>query len=254
MPLRLQTENPEKITGTEAKNAAATEQILGQKLNLEADKEIASGPLNLNPLAIDYIDVAVPADEKAVLILKAAGDQGRRFEMSMPLQNISGAARFQVSEHKQWLALEHIAQLSLTLKGKSTLNAERISAGSLADKQPTLMPDQVNLIEDNDGICRVRGGRPTFSFDATNVPGATKVLIEFSKPNSWFEHYSGSLRNSEPSSEAAISNTLNKPRGVNVPLNFAGIKGHGYFQLRLIALDENDKTIGYFSDPLNFQM
>lgn len=229
-------------------------QIIATKLSLEDGKEMASGPLDLNPLAIDYIDVALPADDKAVLILKAAGNQGRKFEMSMPLKVIGGAARFQVSEHKQWLALEKVSQITLTLKGKSTAEADRIATGSLADKQPTVTPDLVNLIEDNDGICRVRGARPTFSYDATNVPGAKKVLVEFSKPNSWFEHYSGSLRNSRPSSEAAISNTLNKPRGVNLPLNFAGLKGHGYFQIRLIAIDENDKPIGYFSDPLNFQM
>lgn len=246
---------------TKIAKAKSGEILLGQDIDLVQDVETTSGPLILNPLSIDYIDVKITTNDKAaspqeassVLILKATGSRGRNFEMSMPLKEAHGALRFQLSEHKQWLALETVDRLSLTLKGGSG-KALSVKSGSLADKQPTLEPDQKNLIEDNDGICRIRGPRPTFNFNAENVPGAKKVLVEFSKPNSWFEHYTGTLRNYQPSKQAELSTILTKARGAKMPLTFSGLKGHGYFQMRIIALDESDKPIGYFSDPLNFQM
>jgi len=80
------------------------------------------------------------------------------------------------------------------------------------------------------------------------------VMYEYSRPNSWFEHYTGSLRAATPSEQAKLSGTIDGIKGRDIPLSFSGLGDSGFYQLRLAALDKDGHIIGYFTDPLNFQM
>ena len=172
------------------------------------------------------------------------------------LSNIqNGRIIFQLSEHKSWLMQGTVANLNLKSIGVSEpLEISKITALNLEKSLPALSADGKNLVEGVDGICRVKGAHPTFSYDVSQIPGAHSAVCEISKPNSWFEHYSGTLRDREISKHALFTPTLNKLSGRAIPLSFAGIKEHGFYQIKIAALDKDGKVIGYFSDPLNFQI
>ncbi|CAN5142836.1 hypothetical protein BH11CYA1_BH11CYA1_30060 [soil metagenome] len=233
-------------------------------LELSDQTKFVSNEISLSASSPDFIDVVVdPAQAKhwpdAVMNLSALSPSNLQCQFNLPLSaaDSKGILRFEVSEHKQWLALGKISQLTLTVQGLEAgqkLHIEQILSGNLVNLRPTVESDEKTLVEHGDGISRPQGKKPSFNYDATMVPGAVSVYVEVSKPNSWFEHYTGSFRAREKSPEAQFSHTLGKLKGNGVPITFTGVKGPGFFQMRLAALDQDGKIIGYFSDPLNFQL
>ncbi|MFA6207968.1 MAG: glycosyltransferase family 39 protein [Candidatus Obscuribacterales bacterium] len=223
-----------------------------------------SNEMSLDARSPDFIEVLLPLDQvkqnpEAVITLTALAPNNLQCHFSKPLREATnqGHLRFDVSEHKQWLALGQVNQITLAIQGlkpEQTLPIVAIESGTLLNQRPIVASDGKTLIEDGDGICRPKGKMPSFNYDATMVPGAVSVYVEVSKPNSWFEHYSGSFRATSKSPEAQHSHTLGKLKGNGVPITFTGVKGPGFFQMRLAALDQEGKIIGYFSDPLNFQL
>ncbi len=254
----------------------AGEESAGIKLSkvaLSNETESISRELTLNAQSPDYIDVLLEPNQikqypEAVITLTAVAPSNQKCQFTKPLNLAEPLAehekieshshlRFDVSEHKQWLALGQISQIVLSVQGLTQgekLHIKAIESGSLNCQRPTIGCDDKTLIEDGDGICRPHGKMPSFNYDATMVPGAVSVYVEVSKPNSWFEHYSGSFRAKNKSHEAQFSHTLGKLKGCSVPITFTGVKGPGFFQMRLAALNQEGKVIGYFSDPLNFQL
>jgi len=237
-----------------------------KKCALENNKAVLSPEVSLNVLDCDYFDIKCGAlpESKAVLVLEGFNDSGEKAALSLPLAKAmvsegESILRFQVSEHKQWLVLNRVNQIALslqTLESLAPLTIQSVKFGSLAEARPILKCDGITLVENVDGICRPKGQaqRAAFSYDASNVAGAATVYYEVSKTNSWFEHYSGSLRDNRESKEAQFTGTLTKLKGTNIPITFSGLKGHGFFQMRIAAKNKEGKLIGYFSDPLNFHI
>ncbi len=245
---------------------------------VDSTRVLLSPILKITAIDWDYIDIkcsgiksaGINSDElksvdkknnsTAQLVLEASTHFGNKAALSLPLTKIKdGLLRFHVSEHKKWLALGDVSQITLSLQALDpgeSLTISGMAFGSLSGHRPILKCDGITLVEDVDGICNPKGQaeRAAFSYDASSVAGAATVYYEVSKPNSWFEHYTGSLRDNRPSKEAQFSGTLTKLKGSAIPITFTGLKGHGFFQLRLAALDEEGKLIGYFSDPLNFHI
>lgn len=245
------------------------------KVDLDNETKYISRELTLNARTPDYIDISLDLDQvkqypDAVITLTALSPSNQTCQFSQALnlaeprteqKDMRSRLRFDVSEHKQWLALGQINQITLSVQGLSQglgleekLHIREIISGNLQGQRPTIECDRKTLVEDGDGICRPHGKIPSFNFDATMVPGAVSVYVEVSKPNSWFEHYSGSFRSKSKSPEAQFSHTLGKLKGNGVPITFTGVKGPGFFQMRLAAQDQEGNVIGYFSDPLNFQL
>ncbi len=249
------------------------------KVDLDNETKSISRELTLNAQNPDFIDVLLEPRQvtqypEAVITLTALAPSNQKCQFSQALNLAESSTepsvkqeqkqshlRFDVSEHKQWLALGQINQIVLSVEGlnQGTAQGEKlhikgIESGSLNGQRPTIECDNKTLIEDGDGICRPHGKMPSFNYDGTMVPGAVSVYVEVSKPNSWFEHYTGSFRATTKSPEAQFSHTLGKLKGNGVPITFTGVKGPGFFQMRLAALDQEGRVIGYFSDPLNFQL
>ncbi len=235
---------------------------------IDSTRVLLSPLLSVSAIDWDYVDIECngaksysgKVSSKAALNLKAFGIEGNSMTLSLPLTRIKGnRLRFHVSEHKKWLALSGVSQIILSLQALDpgeSLTIGGMEFGSLSGLRPILKSDGITLVEDVDGICNPKGltERAAFSYDASSVAGAATVYYEVSKPNSWFEHYSGSFRDNRQSKEAQFSGTLTKLRGSAIPITFTGLKGHGFFQLRIAALNQDGKLIGYFSDPLNFHI
>ncbi len=227
-----------------------------------------SAPIDLPAVQIDAIAVKLTEDSRQKLTVLKEEDSVKKAVlylsykggfMALPIlqADASGAIVFQLSEHKDWLKQGIVHDLSLKAVGcPIPIAVSSIEAISLKNQLPTLAVDGQDLVEGPDGICRVRGPRPTFSYDLSNVPGAVSAVCEISKPNSWFEHYSGTLQRQGTSFKSAslFVTPFNKIKGTGILLSYAGIKDHGFYQIKVAALDKDGKVLGYFSDPLNFQI
>ncbi|HMY55112.1 MAG TPA: hypothetical protein PK671_19285, partial [Candidatus Obscuribacter sp.] len=205
--------------------------------------------LDLNPLAMDRIILNMDGEQAR---LTFTSDKGRTMEVLAPIDGKSKKLEVNLSERKGFLALEKIESLTVSpASGAITIYGATIPP---LDKLPELAVDGKDFAMDNDGIARLKGSKPTFSYDVSFIPGAKSAMFELSKPNSWFEHYTGTFKDHNPSPEADISGQLNRPQGKNIPLSVTGVKGHGFFELRVVGLDQNHKPTGYFSEPLCFQL
>ncbi|MBU6450213.1 MAG: hypothetical protein KGS72_00430 [Cyanobacteria bacterium REEB67] len=251
--------------GASPNSEAASPGSNAPPLILNDDTVAISPPLHQSALDIDALEVALepgtlkalhdaPTGKDAALDL-IFGESNMALPILKEAEANHGVITFQLSEHKSWLKQDLVENLMLkTIACPLPLKIKRLTLLSLQDSLPRIEADGRDLIEGVDGICRVHGPRPTFNYDVSSVPGAKSALCEVSKPNSWFEHYSGSLRDREISPHALYTSTMSKLAGRAVPLSFAGIKGHGFFQIKIAAVDADGKVIGYFSDPLNFQI
>ena len=226
--------------------------VFAGEVKLSADSSLVSPPLCLNPLDYDQISLqfkeSAPKENPNSVCLTAIGQNGTAtFDASIPAgQN---HLDIQLSERKGWLSHGQIVALALRGSGQ-TLTGMTLSR---LEELPELKASGT-LNEDTDGICRLSGNTPTFAYDVSMVRGAKGAIYELSRPNSWFEHYSGTLREKALSKEAALTGGFSRVKGANIPLSAVGVKGHGFFQLKVAGADENGNPLGYFSEPLNFQL
>lgn len=222
--------------------------LLPAPVTINAGQSLVSPPLKINPL--DYDCLLVRASGAKSLILTINGDSTHRLNASIePGQN---QATFNLSERKEWDSLPQVTELKIQADNSATIS--QLALTSLDGKLPLLACDGKDLKLDNDGVARIKGAKASFNFDVSHIKGAASALFELSGANSWFEHYSGTFRDKQPSKEAGLSGTLSQVKGKNIPLTFTGVKGHGFFELRIIALDKEGKVLGYFSEPLCFQL
>ncbi len=168
---------------------------------------------------------------------------------------------FSVSERKSWIAGGEIQRLKLEIpEGWTPLSAgnpqnpetgDCISLISGENSIPTITPNE--LAEGKDSIFRMASDHFEVNCDASRIPGCKKIRLELSKPNSWFEHYSGSFRDTQLSTHALKTydgdgNTaMFKFQRSEFPMP-------AYYELRCFALDEKGRTLGYCSDPINLQI
>jgi hypothetical protein len=261
---------PLSLTDTITPKDTVTSKTLPVKgsngLVLSASDIILSPPIDLPTSQIDAIVVKLtPASCQKLKALKDSVEakdavlclsyKGGLMAIPMVENADSGQIVFQLSEHKNWLKQGLVHELSLkTLGCPEKIEISSIEALNLENQMPIVEADGKGLVEGPDGICRVHGPRPSFAYDVSNVPGATAAICEVSKPNSWFEHYSNTLRDKEVSKNALFVINWDKLKGRDILLSFAGIKDHGFYQIKVAAVAKDGKVLGYFSDPLNFQI
>jgi hypothetical protein len=227
--------------------------VLSPPIDLPAS-QIDAIVVKLTPASCQKLQTLKDSTEAkdAVLCLSYKGGL-----MAIPMVENAGSGQivFQLSEHKNWLKQGLVHELSLkTLGCPETIAISSIEALNVENQMPIVEADGRGLVEGPDGICRVHGARPSFSYNVSNVPGAAAAICEVSKPNSWFEHYSNTLRDKQVSKNALFVINWDKLKGRDILLSFAGIKDHGFYQIKVAAVDKDGKVLGYFSDPLNFQI
>ena len=217
-------------------------------------------PGGINPLDWDYLKI----DSKNIsggankTVIRAVFSDSKSKNKGIDGFTITGTEALHMSEHKAWLLAGNPDRLEISLNhdDPTSLHISQIALAKLANQRPKQLVAGKGLKLHGDGIARPTSKdiNPCFDFDATNVPGVHSVMYEYSRPNSWFEHYTGSLRAATPSEQAKLSGTIDGIKGRDIPLSFSGLGDNGFYQLRLAALDKDGHIIGYFTDPLNFQM
>jgi hypothetical protein len=197
----------------------------------------------------------------------------RRLSLPFITDGLSHSYIFPVSEHKSWVKEDMIIQLDLEfpflahqqISSKMTNDKEskrsancifsidKISFQRADNIMPKLAIEPFQCSEDLDGVCHSETNTFNFNYDASQIPLAHKVKVEISRPNAWFEHYTGTYRNDSFSKYCLSSFTLESKQGKFqiLPKEFPE---PAYYQVRVFALNKNGSIIGYCSDPVNLQV
>lgn len=162
---------------------------------------------------------------------------------------------FPVSERKSWFAGETIRQLRLQIPaGTRETNSPSITSLAIVSSEK-LMPTIAaqDMADGADGISRISNPVFKIACDGSKIPNCASIDIELSKPNSWFEHYSGTFRDTTFSKNAYRS--LSKI-GKQASFEFSrkDFPAPAYYQIRAFALDKKGNPIGFCSDPINLQI
>lgn len=251
--------------------AQLTKRPLAAK-SLTGDNFLLSPELNLPSTATDFVDVYLSIEPvqntiqagsrpKPVLILSWSGKNEslpvqpeRRLFMQLEPDGQVHRYRFHVSEHKSWLVSEEIGRIKLEFPFK---NYRRSVEGiALLNGQPEiahLSADPAFLHEAPDGNSYLNGNVGTFDYDASRLPGVKQVAVELSQPNSWFEHYTGTYRDTKLSNKALRSWRTERTSG-KFSLAARVFPTAGFYQVRILGLSGNGQVSGYCSDPINLQV
>lgn len=243
-----------KLTGSQATDSRST----------GSESFLVSPSIDAPSVAVDFVDVKVKNDKKSnpgdviTMSWNTISDPIFRNDRTLakPVDN-SDLIRFTVSEHKNWVSSETIHQLKFELP--SGMNIEEISLRSGENAIPTISPNTSapstngrTVAEDVGGVSRPGTNIGPFTYDISKVPGADHAVVEISKADSWFEHYSGTFRDQKLSPESLVTKTLNAKSG-QFDLPAKELDRPGFYEIRVCAIDKNGKLIGFSSDPINLQ-
>lgn len=255
VPLKL-------VSGTIAKELAGTEATDSRSSGNESF--LVSPSIDIPAVSVDFVDVKIKNDKKSdpadVITIgwNTISDPIFRSDrtLSKAVEN-SNQVRFSVSEHKNWVSSETIHQLKFELP--SGMNIEKISLLSGENTIPTISPNTSapstngrTVAEDVGGVSRPGSNIGPFTYDISRIPGADHAVIEISKADSWFEHYSGTFRDQKLSPESSVAKAL-KAKSGQFDLPAKELDRPGFYEIRVCAVDKNGKLIGFPSDPINLQ-
>jgi hypothetical protein len=236
-------------------------------VSLGADQFLASPPIDISSMATDFVDLdlsaTLPSQAKNIppyIFLswtsaqKPLFDGTRRLALPATLDGKNHKYRFAVSQHKNWALTERVNLVRLDLptpladvqlNGMTFLSGEKLI--------PQLFADENYLREDADGVSRLTKEKAVFEYDASQIDGADSFVVEVSKPNSWFEHYSGQMRDQELSKHALTRIVLKESKG-KFEIQSRVFPMPAYYQVRLACLNKQGEVIGFVSDSINLQV
>ena len=170
--------------------------------------------------------------------------------------------RFNVSQYKSWIMSKNITQIALDINpAPYTMHVGSVRLLGGTRDIPVLEPDSKNhnssgrtMAEDPAGVSRPGRTFGYFRYDAHSIVGADRVVCEISRPDSWFEHYTGELHDRSCSKEALFIKELPRLQGNAGCIDAKSVTRPGYYELRVFALDSDGRVAGYSSDPLNIQL
>jgi hypothetical protein len=169
-------------------------------------------------------------------------------------------ARFNVSEHKRWIETGTITRIGFQLLPSQNYTIEdlQIVSGDLKDL-PVLTASTPadsksgGMIQDELGMAHPHRQIGYLHYDASKIPDADHVVLQISKPDSWFEQSSDTFRSNEKeNTEIEISHELKALKGDLVVIPSSELKGPGFYEIRVGAAAKNGDILLSYSDPINF--
>lgn len=244
---------------------------------IDSNNRLMPPILNIDPTGADFLDLCLSAKRKTSdtassgsgetattsvpIIVDWNSDAAGRFNAAqglvttVPLDGKMHRMRIHVSQHKKWLVrgkVHRLGILSPAPNAEVTVYGLALLNGSSAI--PKLEPVGKNFVEDESGVIRAAGKLGHVNYDASAIKGAEGVVFEISKPNAWFEHYSSTYRDSVKCDKALKTWTSTGLAATNEPFELKTLGGPGFYELRAAATKANGEVVGYFSDPIMFQV
>lgn len=238
--------------------------------SLENENQFLQSPvIDVPSTDFDFLDITLkvestspgkPLAQNAILVLSWAGATHPIYEadrqIAQPLKEGENTYRFSIGELKTWVGEGRITGLRINTSEKPCLVHLTGARFINADNQiPELsFAPHCRFHIDSNGTLYTNRDLGPLKYDASKIEGAKSVRYEISKPESWFEHYSGTLRDRGPSDKASDSGKLEQLSANDAIIPLRALKVPGFYEFRIMALDGQDKPLGYVSNPINFQL
>lgn len=211
--------------------------------------------LNLNPLKADFAVIEMKAgsspDQKRVEAFIAAKDDAEKNLVSLILPEFD-RGQFQkvfvpLSANWKWFEKPTINELFLTMPaGNSTVRSVKLIEQDKCCPQVTVEGLKSN---ENGTYMLTDVGKPIIKVDASKMENVCSMVVEIGKANYFFDNFKDS--------QSAIAVDKKLPfigARLEHPLRRSDFAGAGFFQLRVLALDEKGKLLGAPSACLNFSV
>lgn len=230
--------------------------------------QLLTPALDIQPTSVDFLDICLVANMKdgstaggsIPIVVRWEGDvslksnDAQNLITTVPTDGKLYRVRIHVSEHKKWLSRGRIHRVAIESPQQSaSVSVHGVSVISGEESIPILQTAG-KFNEDESGVARPGGKLGRFSFDAKNVAGANGTLFEISKPNAWFEHYTNTYRDASPCPKVLKTWTRNNLKELGQEFSLNDLGGAGFYELRMAAVGPKGDVVGYFSDPIMFQL
>jgi hypothetical protein len=230
--------------------------------------QLLTPALDIQPASVDFLDICLSATSNSTgtaggsipFVVRWSGavslksNDAQNLVTAVPADGKLYRIRIHVSEHKKWLSRGEIHRLAIeSPQPQASVTVHGMSILSGSNRIPVLQTAG-NFSEDESGVTRAGGKVGRFSFDARNVAGASGTLFEISKPDAWFEHYTNTYRDASACARALKTWTRRDLHAVAQEFSLKDLGGAGFYELRMAAVGPSGEVVGYFSDPIMFQL
>lgn len=237
---------------------------------LEGNDAVRSPDFNIASTDFDFVDLELKVERNpreippqgSVLILYWSGKTHPQFSseryLALPLNKNQefNRYRFSVGELKTWVSEGRITGLLLDTSEKGCkISIKSARVVKAVDEIPVLTPaPQLYSRIDRFGIIYPLRDLGPLMYDARKIKNAKSLIYEVSAPDSWFEHYSGTYRDTGPSKQISFDGKLENLKSDNWVIKLDRVTKPAFYELRIMARDAAGKPLGYVSNPINFQL
>lgn len=243
--------------------------ITVKRLYPDVDNErvwLTSNKISINPLEWDSIEFEVSAKSKtgrstssvknlAPLYVRWDNRSDGKSHVVCSLLWADGdkhVYRVPLSETKEWMIYRN-PRLVIYSPWKGDINISRVRLLRDDDQLPVLTVADKSVKLGLDGVYVAKNDSILLDYDVSKIPGAKKVILTVSEKNSYFEHYSYSLRDTSVGLQSSSKKELAAVKG-QVNLSTSDFSGDGWYQVRIAGISENGNVVGYCSEPINVRI
>lgn len=215
--------------------------------------------LNFSPLKYDFVelDIKVRKKEKELRRLIPLGltwnhdstynDRTDWVLVGIKLDKFEGFQRLTLrpSHFWRWYTRGPLASFLVRLPDKVDIEIKGIRLVTGKGHIPYLFMRKGRALNSGEYVYRDKNEDVEVFFDASMIEGAAKIQGELSKPNYFYDNFIVS----EKYTAVGHNFLVELPKGVTY-LKSKYFKKPAYYQLRIRALDKDDKPLGQFSDPI----
>jgi len=227
------------------------------------------GPIDINPLAYDFIDITATikpsvtsrqitafwqgtcTDDKQCPEIKAEALE--QSQIQPPFKEMYRSPikqchyRIALSRYWRWFTEGAIKRLGIEMPPAESIIIRNISLWSDAHIVPRLAV--VAQQSDNTGVYSMGQKGLVLQVDANQVDNCAMIKLQFSKPNYFFDNFTTAHQYAIGQDAVLTSMIVHGCSGKNI-ISSQLFPASAYYQVRAIALNKDGASAGEWSDPL----
>lgn len=230
--------------------------------NIIEGDSIAFTDLNLNPLAVDYLEAHVcvlDKEPRALNLALSLDDKSKSYYQSNALKdnNKEGILRIPLSRNWRWFDSSNRDSLYLLLPPGRKIALSNCRFVSTTDVAPIISIS--NGIDSYEGVTSIHSSQLpesqlhgnrclNLNVSLPPLPNLSTMSLEISKANSFYENFP------ENDGNAAVKTRLSFPLSSNIKIPCENFAPGCYHQIRLRLLDKTGASVGELSCPITVQL
>ncbi len=234
------------------------------------DKTYWLEPIQLDPLKVRALELSLNQSQDASTVANrvqlvwrsAKQDKAWRDYSAGPSgQVVAGKIVFVPSRYRAWLYHGSITQVGLTVASGNKIDAATLRSCAVNTLQPNIQvqnkepnaaaANSTSILHDIPALNVAPGTKLTLDFDTSTVAGAKHALLVIGKNGVAFP--SMACPSSPQPRQILVQSNIEESRGsISLPLELT--QKPGLYQLAVIATDDDNKALGFYSEPISIRV